>query len=341
MGKEIPGIHHVTAIASDPQRNVDFYAGVLGLRLVKLTVNFDDPTTYHLYYGDEAGQPGTILTFFPWPGARRGRRGTGQVAVTSFSVPEGSLPYWEERLRHHGIAVDHRQKRFDEEALTFFDPDELQLELVAHADAGALAPWQAGPVLPKYAVRGLYGVTLWEKDPEPTAKLLTGTLGLRLQGESGPRYRFRAASPGPGATLDLLQVPEGERGWDGAGIVHHVAWRTPDDNQQQAWRQELAGLGLRVTPVMDRQYFRSIYFREPGGVLFEIATDPPGFARDEPLEALGTRLRLPPWLEGRRKELEAALPQLVLPGNGSRDLPNRSLSLALAPELAGQTEGAC
>ncbi len=339
MGKEIPGIHHVTAIASDPQRNVDFYTGVLGLRLVKLTVNFDDPTTYHLYYGDKAGQPGTILTFFPWPGARRGRRGTGQVAVTSFSVPEGSLPYWEERLRHHGIAVDQRQKRFDEEALAFFDPDWLQLELVAHAGAEALASWEAGPVLPESAIRGFYGVTLWEKDPEATVELLTGTLGFRLQGESGPRYRFRAASPGPGGAVDLLHLPEGERGWDGAGIVHHVAWRTPGDDQQKAWRQDLAGLGLRVTPVMDRQYFRSIYFREPGGVLFEIATDPPGFTRDEPLEALGTRLKLPPWLERRREDLEAALPKLVLPGNGSRDLPDRSLSLALPPELSGQTEG--
>ena len=321
MEKQIPGIHHVTAIASDPQRNVDFYTNTLGLRLVKLTVNFDDPTTYHLYYGDEGGQPGTILTFFPWPGARTGRRGTGQVAATSFAVPEGTLDYWEERLGHHGIAVGRRQKRFDEEVLPFLDPDWMQLELVADAGAAAIAPWEGGPVSPEYAIRGFHGVTLWEKNLEPTVDLLTDTLGFRPVEEAGPRTRFRAASQGPGALVDLLHLPDGERGWDGAGIVHHVAWRTPDDDQQLAWQQDIATSGLRVTPVMDRQYFRSIYFREPGGVLFEIATDPPGFMRDEPLEELGTGLRLPAWLEPRRAGVEAALPQLVLPGNGSHGQP--------------------
>lgn len=324
MTKQIPGIHHVTAIASDPQSNVDFYAGVLGLRLVKLTVNFDDPTTYHLYYGDEAGQPGTILTFFPWPGARRGRRGTGQVAATAFSVPEGSLGYWETRLGKRGIAAGPRQRRLDnEEYLPFLDPDGLQLELVAQAGAGALSPWEESPVSPAYAIRGFQGVTLWEKDPEPTIELLTGTLGFRLERESHRRYRLRAASPGPGTVADVVHVPDGERGWDGAGIVHHVAWRTADDEEQRAWQQDLASQGLRVTPVMDRQYFRSIYFREPGGVLFEIATDPPGFAQDETVKALGTSLKLPAWLEGRRDELEAALPRLALPHSGAFDRPAR------------------
>jgi glyoxalase family protein len=298
---------------------VDFYTNSLGLRLFKLTVNFDDPGTYHLYYGDESGHPGTILTFFPWPGARRGRRGTGQVAVTSFSVPEGTLDYWEEHLGYHGIPVGQRQRRFDEEALPFLDPDWMQLELVAHPGAAALAPWEGGAVPPEYAIRGFHGVTLWESNPEPTVELLTGTLGFRPLQEDGSRFRFRAASAGPGAVVDLLHLPDGERGWDGAGTVHHVAWRTPDDAQQLAWQQDIANLGLRVTPVMDRQYFRSIYFREPGGVLFEIATDPPGFLRDESLAELGTHLKLPPWLEPKRADVQLALPQLVLPGNGSHD----------------------
>jgi len=317
MDKQIPGIHHVTAIASDPQKNVDFYTNILGLRLVKLTVNFDDPGTYHLYYGNETGQPGTILTFFPWLGATRGRRGTGQVAVTSFAVPEGALDYWEERLRDHEITIGERQRRFDEEVLTFLDPDWMQLELVAHEAAGQIVPWEGGPVPRDYALRGFHGVTLWASNPEPTAALLTSILGFRPVQETGPRFRFQAAAGEPGAIVDLLHLPDGERGWGGAGTVHHVAWRTANDAQQLAWQQELAKSGLRVTPVMDRQYFRSIYFREPGGVLFEIATDPPGFTRDETPAELGSRLRLPPWLEPRRAEMQAALPDLNLPGNGS------------------------
>ena len=317
MDRQIPGIHHVTAIASDPQQNVDFYTRILGLRLVKLTVNFDDPGTYHLYYGDERGQPGTILTFFPWPGASRGRRGTGQVAVTSFSVPEGTLDYWEERFKRHDITTGQRQRRFEEEALTFLDPDWMQLELVADPEAGEISPWDQGPVPAEYAIRGFHSVTLWENNPQPTAALLTGALGFEAVAESGPRFRFRGSAQSPGAVVDLVHLPDGERGWGGAGTVHHVAWRTPDDAEQLAWRQTLADRGLHVTPVMDRQYFRSIYFREPGGVLFEIATDPPGFIRDESLAELGTRLRLPAWLETQRAAVEAALPELALPGNGS------------------------
>ncbi|HSR31553.1 MAG TPA: ring-cleaving dioxygenase [Anaerolineae bacterium] len=317
MDKQIPGIHHVTAIASDPQQNVDFYTNILGLRLVKLTVNFDDPGTYHLYYGDGIGHPGTILTFFPWPDARRGRRGTGQVAVTSFAVPEGTLDYWEARLKSHDITVGQRQHRFEEEVLAFMDPDWMQLELVAHSGAEMHSLWEGGPVPTEYAIRGFQGVTLWERDPEPTAALLTGTLGFHPVAEDGSRFRYRAASQGPGAFVDLLHLPQGEWGLSGAGTVHHVAWRTPNDAEQLAWRQELSELGLRTTPVMDRQYFRSIYFREPGGVLFEIATDPPGFMRDESLAELGTRLRLPPWLEPKRAAVESALPELVLPVQGS------------------------
>jgi glyoxalase family protein len=316
MNKQIPGIHHVTAIASDPQRNVDFYANTLGLRLVKLTVNFDDPTTYHLYFGDERGSPGTLLTFFPWSGAARGRRGTGQVAATTFAVPEGALDYWERRLQQRGAALLNRQRRFDEEVLAFLDPDWMQLELVARPVADAIAPWEGGGIPLDYAIWGFDSVTMWEKDLAPSLDLLTGTMGFNLVGEEGPRIRLQAASDGTGALVDLLHLPDQERGWNGAGTVHHVAWRTPDDAEQLAWRQDVADLGLRVTPVVDRQYFRSIYFREPGGVLFEIATDPPGMEWDEPVEALGTRLRLPSWLEPQRADVEAALPALALPDNG-------------------------
>jgi glyoxalase family protein len=316
MNKQIPGIHHVTAIASDPQRNVDFYTKVLGLRLVKLTVNFDDPTTYHLYFGDEQGSPGTLLTFFPWPGATRGQRGTGQVAATTFAVPEGTLDYWEDRLRQRDAVLFQRQSRFDEEVLAFLDPDWMQLELVARPGADDIVPWEGGGIPLDYAIRGFDGVTMWEKDLGPSLDLLTDTMGFRVVGEDGPRIRLQAAADGPAALVDLLHMPDGQRGTHGAGTVHHVAWRTPDDTDQQAWREEIASLGLRVTPVIDRQYFRSIYFREPGGVLFEIATDPPGMDWDEPATALGSRLRLPSWFEPQRKEIEAALPALMLPGSG-------------------------
>jgi glyoxalase family protein len=316
MEKRIPGIHHVTAIASDPQQNVNFYTDTLGLRLVKLTVNFDDPGTYHLYYGDELGHPGTILTFFPWPGARRGRRGTGQAAATAFSVAEGTLDFWEERLRARDVSVGERQNRFGQEVLPFLDPDWMQLELVAHAGAEGLAPWAGGAVDGHRAIRGFHGVTLWQKNIEATARLLTGTLGFRLEGISGPRTRYRAASGGPGAVVDLLEMPDGQQGTSGAGTVHHVAWRAQDDEEQLAWQRDISKSGHYVTQVMDRQYFRSIYFREPGGVLFEIATDPPGFAHDEPPAELGSHLKLPSWLEPQRDTIQAALPSLVLSGNG-------------------------
>ena len=316
IDQQIPGIHHVTAIASDPQRNVDFYTDLLGLRLVKLTVNFDDPSTYHLYFGDEQGSPGTLLTFFPWPGATRGQLGTGQVGATAFTVPEGALDYWEDRLRLRDTAALKRQWRFEEEVLTFSDPDWMPLELIARPGAGNVAPWEGGGIPFDYAIRGFDGVTLWEKDLDASLNLLTGTMGFRLVGEDGARVRLRADGDGPAAVVDLLHLPDGRRGRHGPGTVHHVAWRTPGDTEQLAWREEIARLGFRVTEVMDRQYFRSIYFREPGGVLFEIATDQPGMGWDEPVEALGSRLRLPAWYEPERREIEAALPALELPGNG-------------------------
>jgi glyoxalase family protein len=313
MNQEVLGVHHVTAIAGDPQQNVDFYTGLLGLRLVKLTVNFDDPGTYHLYYGDEVGHPGTILTFFPWPGAPKGRRGTGQLTVTSFSIPEGALGYWMERLAGYDIRFEGPITRFDEEVLTLADPDGLQLELVAHDGVAERRPWGNGPVPPQYAIRGFYAVTLAEKGQGATASLLADTLGFRLIGETGNRFRYEVGAGGQGSLVDVLVFPDMAHGRVAVGTVHHVAWRTPNDQQQLAWRQEIAELGLNVTPVMDRQYFHSIYFREPGGVLFEIATDPPGFTVDEPAERLGMDLKLPPWLEPMRVQLEQQLPPLHLP----------------------------
>ncbi len=306
--KEILGIHHVTAIASDPQRNLDFYTGVLGLRLVKLTVNFDDPGAYHLYYGDAVGHPGTILTFFAWPGAPHGRRGTQQVTTTSFSIPENALGYWMARFKIFNVAFERPVVRPDEEALVFVDPDGLQLELVAHHATEARDPWRDGPVPGELAIRGFHSVTLSEQRYERTASLLIETLGFQLAHESGERLRYKVNHGGAGAMLDVLRQPDGMPGSVAVGSVHHVAWRTPDDAQQLAWRQEIGRTGLGVTQVMDRQYFRSIYFREPGGVLFEIATDPPGFAVDESVEQLGMQLKLPPWLEPMRADIERSLP---------------------------------
>ncbi|HEV7516823.1 MAG TPA: ring-cleaving dioxygenase [Thermoanaerobaculia bacterium] len=314
MNHQIAGIHHVTAIARDPQTNADFYTGVLGLRLVKKTVNFDDPGTYHLYYGDEVGRPGTILTFFPWPLARLGSRGAGQATVTAFSVPEGSLGYWTERLLSLGVDFEAPRSRFDEEVLALRDPDGLLLELVARA-GDECAPWTGGPVPEAAAVRGFYNVTLTEWNPAVTSELLTETLGFRLLGEEGDRLRFIAGGDGAGGAgsrLDILAAPGAARGVISAGTVHHVAFRAADDAEQLAWQETLAARGLHVTPVQERQYFRSIYFREPGGVLFEIATDAPGFAIDEPVASLGSDLKLPPWLEASRQRIAEALPPLTL-----------------------------
>lgn len=313
------GIHHVTAIATEPQRNADFYVTVLGLRMVKRTVNFDAPDTYHLYYGDETGAPGTILTFFPWPGAPRGRRGTGQATTTSFSVPEGSLGWWKQRLDGLAAPVAWASSRAGEDALAVHDPDGLLIELVAHPEADPRPPWEGGPVPPEHAVRGLHSVTLTEAGYEHTAELLVDTLGFALVEESADRFRFAAGAGGPGALVDVVCRPEAEKGQVAAGTVHHVAWRVADDVQQHSWRDTLVDRGLNVTPIIDRQYFHSIYFHEPGGVLLEIATDPPGFAIDEPLLELGRALRLPPWLEPHRADIERALPALKLPDIASAE----------------------
>jgi catechol 2,3-dioxygenase-like lactoylglutathione lyase family enzyme len=317
MSAETTGIHHVTAIAGEPQRNVDFYAGLLGLRVVKKTVNFDDPETYHLYYGDGAGTPGSIMTFFPWPAAPRGRIGAGQLTVTSFSVPAASLGYWTERLVESGVRFERPEEHFGETVISFPDPDGLRLELVA-AREDHREGWTDGPAPSDHAVRGFHHVTLAVADPPRTARLMTDTLGFRQTGEAEGRTRYEAGEGGPGNTVDLAAGAGFPRGTMGVGTVHHAAYRVPDEETQLELRQRVAALGYNVTPVLDRNYFRSIYFREPGGVLFEIATDPPGFAVDEEPEHLGESLRLPPWLEPRRERLEGALPPLRLPAVESR-----------------------
>jgi len=312
----IPGIHHVTAIAGDPQANIDFYAGMLGLRLVKLTVNFDDPMTYHLYYGDGQGHPGTILTFFPWPNAMRGRIGTGQVTVTAFAVPDRSLDFWEKHLQQRRINCKREHSPFGEELLALTDPDGLQLELVSTPHADPDRAWRYGLVPPEFAIRGFHYVTLTEEGYERTAVLLTGTMGFRLMESKDNRFRYATPSGSgskAGTMVDLLCTPAGRSGLVAVGTVHHVAWRTPTDEQQIEWRRVLSSRDYNVTPVIDRKYFHSIYFREPGGVLFEIATDPPGFAVDEPAEEMGSHLVLPAWLEPHRAELEQALPKVRLP----------------------------
>ena len=303
------GLHHVTAIAGDPRGNLDFYTRVLGLRLVKKTVNFDDPGTYHLYYGDEGGHPGTITTFFPWPGARRGRRGAGQVTVTSYAAPPASLGYWSERLERHGVTAE-RSEILDEELLAFEDPDGLKLEIVGVPGAADRPAWAGGPVPVEHAMRGFAHVTLAEQGYEATAQLLGEVMGFRLVAESGNRFRYAVGAGGAAARVDVLCTPDAPPGRIAVGTVHHVAWRVAGDAEQGEWRERLVSRGLDVTPVLDRRYFRSIYYREPGGVLFEIATDPPGFTLDEGFDRLGTALTLPPWLEPYRAPIEAALPPL-------------------------------
>ena len=302
------GIHHVTAIAGDAQRNLHFYAGVLGLRFVKRTVNFDDPGTYHFYFGDATGSPGSILTFFPWPGAHAGRAGVGQAAVTALAIPPTSLGWWLERLVAHGVRHDMPARRCGgEQALAFRDPDGLLLELVAHPGALAREGWGGGPVPAEHAIRGVHGVTLWEDGLEETSALLTGQLGFRALTSEGNLFRFAAGDAVPGAFVDVRCAPDFWQGTTGVGAVHHVAFRVGDDAAQLALRDALAGHGLNVTPPLDRQYFRSVYFREPGGVLFELATDAPGFLIDEPFEALGAALKLPPQYERMRGDLERVL----------------------------------
>ena len=312
-----PGIHHITAICSDPQNNLDFYAGLLGLRLVKKTVNYDDPTTYHLYYGDGLGSPGTIMTFFAWllPPTLRAdaRQGNGQIAATSFLIGEESLAYWVDRLITADTPFDGPHPRFGEQVISLFDPDRLPLELVARPGGELRAPWQDGPIPAPHAIQGFAGATIALDGYERTAALLTQIMKFRELGQEGSRFRFQVGEGEGAGMIDLLCQPEAEAGRMGIGAVHHIAWRARSDDEQLEWRRMLVEAGFDVTPVLDRSYFRSVYYREPGGVLFEIATDAPGFTLDEAAEQLGTQLQLPAWLEPRRPRIEARLPELRAP----------------------------
>jgi glyoxalase family protein len=317
----INGIHHVTAICSNPQKNIDFYSKLLGLRLVKLTVNFDDPTTYHLYYGDKIGQPGTILTFFPWANAPKGYRGTSQVITTSFLVPEKSLNYWKDRLKSNDICFEGPAKRFDddEQVITLYDPDGLELELVAHSSAKENDErfWKDGPISYENGIRGFYSVSLSEEGYERTSEILN-ELGYKMIKNEGNRFRFQLEDSQSTTTtgakiLDVLCLPYTSSGMIGIGTVHHIAFRTPSDENQTSIRKNIIKIGLNPTPVIDRTYFHSVYFREPGGILFEIATDPPGFTLDQKVEDLGEKLMLPKWLEPIREKLEKVLPKIELP----------------------------
>lgn len=303
MTLQTAGIHHITAFVRDAQQNADFYAGILGLRLVKKTINFDAPEVYHLYFGDEHGSPGTIITFFPWATGRKGRIGGGQVGVTTYAVPAGSLGFWEQRLADYRIPVT-KVTRISESYLSFADYDGLRIELVER-EAGALSTWSFGGVPAEYAIKGFGGAVLYSMNPDKTADTLTRTLGLEQIAEGDGYIRFRSSAD-IGNIIDLKTTPV-PQGGGGTGTVHHIAWRAQDDAEQLQWGRTVQSHGYQPTPVQDRQYFNAIYFREEGGILFEIATDPPGFARDEEPDKLGQKLMLPAWFEPNRAVIEAKL----------------------------------
>jgi glyoxalase family protein len=308
----ILGLHHVTATVADAQEDLDFCLGALGLRLLKKTINFDNPNVYHFYYGSETGAPGTIWTTFPYKGwgVPVGSKGPGQISATAFSVPPGSLGFWTERFRRSNLAVEELVPRFDEERIGVRDASGLAFELVA-GGRDLRPPWSGGGVDPAAAVRGLHGVTMVVSSPDATLELLTGLLGWRVAGQEEERIRVAVASGAPGQVIDIVPAPHAARGVNGLGTVHHVAMAVSDGEEQRRLRQELIGLDYQVTEVLDRNYFQSVYFREPGGVLFELATVQPGFTVDETLAALGKTLKLPAWEEPNRQRIEAALPVIT------------------------------
>src|SRR3954469_9003052 len=306
----ITGIHHITCIAGDAQENLDFYAGGLGMRLVKKSVNQDSPDTSHLFFADGDAHPGPDLTFFPRPGMPRGRDGTGLAAEIALAVPEGSLEYWRARLLKQSVAVGETETRRGERALPFSDPHGLRLALVETSDPREFTPWSKSTVPRDRQITGLHAVRLNERDLRLCEKFLIETLGFENMGEEKGWHRFGVAGGGSGAHLEIRELPDVARGQWGVGSMHHVAWRVPDDATELAVREKVALAHRRPTEFIDRFWFKSVYFLEPGGVLFELATDGPGFAVDEEKEALGERLVLPPWLESNREEIERALPRL-------------------------------
>jgi glyoxalase family protein len=310
MPNQVLGLHHITAIADNAQRNYDFYTRVLCLRMVKRTVNFDDPATYHFYYGNEQGTPGTILTFFPWEGIGSGAPGIGMATEISYSINKESLEFWENRLLEFNIAAGEKIERFGETYLPFKDPDGLQLSFVTPVEFDERNGWGSGQVNATNATKGFYNTTLTLRKIDETAKILTDILGYRLLLQEGNRYRFTTDSIPTANMIDLLEDPSGKKGTNTAGTNHHIAFRVSDENVQMYFREKILARGLQITPQINRDYFFSVYFREPGGVLFEIATDNPGFTVDEPLSALGSTLKLPKQYESSRKEIEKFLPFL-------------------------------
>ncbi|MGX5819075.1 ring-cleaving dioxygenase [Chitinophaga lutea] len=310
MSDQILGLHHITAIADNAQRNLDFYTKVLGQRLVKKTVNFDDPGTYHFYFGNEEGTPGTILTFFPWEGIGQGRSGVGMATEIAYAVPAGSLGYWRDRLQAFKVPVGENSTRFSENYLPFADPDGLKLVFIEPEDPDTRNPWATSDVPAEVAARGFHSTTLTLRDINATAKILTDIFGYRLLAQEGNRYRFVTDAIATANVIDLLEAPDASPGRGAAGTNHHIAFRVADDKVQMNFRERIEAAGLQITPKIDRDYFFSLYFREPGGVLFEIATDNPGFTVDEPLAELGSGLKLPKQYEPARDKIEKVLPTL-------------------------------
>ncbi len=311
MENSINGIHHITAIAGNAKRNYDFYTKVLGLHMVKKTVNFDDPETYHFYYGDKVGTPGTILTFFPWENITTGRRGARQVTEIGYSVPQGSLDFWQRRFEKHNVIYNKVSEKFGESYLTFLDPDGLKFELIEAAKPDNRLPWETDEVKAENATKGFHSITITTNKMQPTADILTGVFGYRLLEQHVNRYRFVTDAVDNANIVDLVEVPGEVAGHVAGGSVHHVAFRVANDEILMEYRDKIAALGLHITEKIDRNYFYSLYFREPGGVLFEIATDNPGFDVDEAVEELGTNLKLPAQYEKYRSQLEQTLPKLA------------------------------
>ncbi|MDA8018085.1 MAG: ring-cleaving dioxygenase [Thermoanaerobaculia bacterium] len=313
----VRGLHHVTAIAGDPQENLDFYTRVLGLRLVKKSINQDAPNVYHLFFADGEGTPGTDITFFPWPKQPKAKPGVGQIVEVPLAISAGSLDWWQTRFEELGVAQHAVEERFGERTLPFDDPHGLRLSLVEISQDRAFVPWQRSPVPQEHQILGLHSIRMWQTELDATDLLLTQVMGFEYVEEESVWHRFAAAGHedggGSGSYVDIRIVPSGIEGNGGVGGVHHAAWRVRDEAEELAVREAIARVGLQPTPVIDRFWFQSVYFREPGGVLFELATDGPGFGRDEDMDQLGQILVLPPWLEGRREEIEARLPHLGPP----------------------------
>ena len=315
--ESIKGLHHVTAVTRDAQINLDFYRNVLGQRFVKKTVNFDVPDSYHFYFADEIGTPGTVLTFFVWPNVKRGVRGNGETAAVAYSIPAGSIGFWQDYLTAKGIPLQPVEQRFGMDMLPLDDPDGMRVELIVSDTFPEVRHWEEGPIPQRHALGGFHSVTLWLEEIEPTADLLINQMGYSFVGQVGNRHRFIGGINSLGNTLDILHRPSQpqdvpDEAEFGAGSIHHIAFRVPTDEMQLEYQSSLRAAGYGVTPVRDRNYFHSIYYREPGGVLFEIATEGPGFAIDEPVEKLGEALKLPEWFEPNRSAIEQDLSPITL-----------------------------